>query len=82
MSGENGTMSHISVFFFLKASLPVFGECDKLELDALQIMQNKAARLVINAGRRTSRTELFAQTGWLTVRQLIFYQTALSTYRI
>ena len=62
--------------------LPVFGGCDKCEMEALQVMQNKAARLVTHAQLRTSRTEIFSQVGWLTVNQLVFYHSALSTFRI
>ena len=62
--------------------LPVFGGCDKFEQEALQIMQNKAARLVTHSANRTSRKEIFSQVGWLTVSQLVFYHSALSTYRI
>ena len=62
--------------------LPVFGGCDKYELESLQVMQNKAARLVTNSPIRTSRKELFAQLDWLTVNQLVFYHSALTTYRI
>ena len=62
--------------------LPLFGGCDKFELEALQIMQNKAARLVTHAHQRTSRREIFSQLDWLTVHQLVFYHSALSTFRI
>ena len=31
---------------------------------------------------RTSRQVIFNQVGWLTVNQLVFYHSALSTYRI
>ena len=62
--------------------LPVFGGCDKYELESLQTMQNKAARLVTNSPIRTRRKELFAQLDWLTVNQLVFYHSALTTYRI
>ena len=62
--------------------LPVFGGCDKVDMEALQIMQNKAARLVTHAPQRTSRKEIFDQLGWMTVHQLVFYHSALSTYRI
>ena len=62
--------------------LPVFGGCDKSELESLQIMQNKAARLVTHAPQRSSRREIFNQLNWLTVNQLIFYHSALSTFRI
>ena len=62
--------------------LPVFGGCDKYELESLQVMQNKAARLVTNSPIRTRRKELFAKLDWLTVNQLVFYHSALTTYRI
>ena len=62
--------------------LPLFGGCDKFELEALQIMQNKAARLVTHAYQGTSRREMFSQLDWLTVHQLVFYHSALSTFRI
>ena len=62
--------------------LPVFGGCDKFEMEALQVMQNRAARLVTHSEMRTSRQVIFSQVGWLTVNQLVFYHSALSTYRI
>ena len=62
--------------------LPVFGGCDKFEIEALQIMQNKAARLVTHSQLRTSRQEIYSQVGWMTVNQLVFYFSALSTFRI
>ena len=62
--------------------LPVFGGCDKFEIEALQIMQNKAARLVTHSHLRTNRQELYSQVGWMTVNQLVFYFSALSTFRI
>ena len=62
--------------------LPLFGGCDKCEIEALQVMHNKAARLVTHLPLRTSRKEIFSQLGWLTVRQLIFYHSALTTFRI
>ena len=62
--------------------LPVFGGCDKFEIEALQVMQNKAARLVTHSSLRVPRKEIFSQLGWLTVNQLIYYHSALSTYRI
>ena len=62
--------------------LPVFGGCDRGELDSLQIMQNRAARLITDCGLRTPRHDLYRMTGWLTVRQLVFYHTALCTFRI
>ena len=62
--------------------LPVFGGCDKFEIEALQIMQNKAARLVTHSQLRTNRQELYSQVGWMTVNQMVFYFCAISTFRI
>ena len=45
-------------------------------------MQDKAARLVTHSPIREPRREIFSKLGWLTVNQLIFYHSALSTYRI
>ena len=68
-----------SVLFYC---LPVFGGCDKNEIESMQVMQNKAARLVTNLGQRASREEIYRQVGWMTVRQLVLYHSALTTYRI
>ena len=44
-------------------------------------MQKKAARLVSHSSLREPRKEIFSNLGWLTVNQLIYYHSALSTYR-
>ena len=62
--------------------LPVFGGCKKYELEALQVMQNQAAGLVTNLPIRTPRLEIYSVAGWMTVNQLVFYHSALSTLRI
>ena len=45
-------------------------------------MQNKAVRLVTHAPQRSSKREICNQLNWLTVHQLVFYHSALSTFRI
>ena len=62
--------------------LPLFSGCDKFEIEALQVMQNRAARLVTHSQARTSRKVIFSLVGWMTVNQLMFYFSALSTFRI
>ena len=66
----------------LSYCIPLFGGCDKGEIQSLQVLQNKAARIVTLHGARTSRNKLFREVGWMTVRQLLYYHTALCTYRI
>ena len=62
--------------------LPVFIGCDQIELDSIQIMQNKATRIITNFDIRTSRVEIFEKLRWMTVRQLAFFHTSLCTFRI
>jgi hypothetical protein len=60
----------------------LFSCCDKFEIEAFQVMQNRAARLVTHSQPRTSRKVIFSLVGWMTVNQLMFYFSALSTFRI
>ena len=62
--------------------LPLFGGLDKGHLKDIQVLQNKAARLVCHAPPRTRRSDLFAKLGWLSVNQLISYHTLLSVFKI
>ena len=62
--------------------LPLFGGCDAQEVKELQVLQNKAARIVTHSPLRAGRQELFDQLGWLSVKQLIMYHSLLTVYRI
>ena len=46
-------------------------------LKALQILQNKAARVVARRGKYTPVAELLGQCGWLSVKQLVFYHSVV-----
>ena len=81
-SGVKKTVAEGIFTSVLSYCIPVFGGCDKGEIQALQRLQNKAARIVTLFGVRTSRKELFSKVGWMSVKQLIYYHTALCTYRI
>ena len=59
--------------------LPLFGGMDKGQLRDVQVLQNKAARIVCHAPPRTSRIILFQK---LSVNQLISYHTLLSVFKI
>ena len=63
-------------------SIPLFGGCNKAELNLLQIQENRAAHCVLNFPPRTSRCLLFDKLGWLTVEQLIAYHTLITVNRI
>ena len=62
--------------------LPLFGGCDVQEIKDLQVLQNKAARIVTHSPLRASRQSMYDQLDWLTVKQLILYHTLLTVYRI
>ena len=64
---------------FCSYCLSLYGGCDQQDIDALQIMQNKSARI---GQSRTSRRQMFSKVNWMTVRQMIFYHRAIAIYRI
>ena len=66
----------------LSYCLPLFGGCSKQDLGKLQILQNKAVRLVLNLPPRISRKFMFDTVNWLTVRQLIAYHSLLTVYSV
>ena len=49
---------------------------------ALKILQNRAARCVTKLGWYTSSRQLLKQCNWLSIKQLIFYQTVLQVHRV
>ena len=51
-------------------------------MKSLQVLQNKAARIVSHSPPRAGRHEMVDQLGWLTVKQSVFYHTLLTVYKI
>ena len=62
--------------------LPLFGGMDQFLLQELQVMQNRAARVVCSAPPLTRRIELLKKLGWLSVKQLIWYYTLILVFKI
>jgi hypothetical protein len=62
--------------------LPLFGGAEEYLLNSLQVVQNKAAREVTKKNIFTPVSILLKQTGWLSVRQLIFYHSVLLVYKV
>ena len=62
--------------------LPVFGGCDKADINALQVLQNQAAKLVTKCPPRTRRDFMLNSLKWLSVNQLISYHTLLTSHKI
>ena len=55
--------------------IPAWGGLDKGDL---QVMQNKAAQIVMNLPPRSNRKMMYTSLGWLTVNQLIFFHSVLA----
>ena len=62
--------------------LPLFGGCDKGELNSLQVLQNKAAQIVTRSPPRSVRNSMFDKLDWLSVNQLVAYHTLIQVYKI
>ena len=62
--------------------IALWGGCTTELRRSLQIIQNKAARVVTRLDWSTSTTVLLGQIGWLSVNQLIFYHTVLMVYKV
>ena len=61
--------------------LPVWGGCEGYLLKSLQVLQNRAARQVTRLSWYTPVRKLIKQCNWLSIKQLIFYHSALTVYR-
>ena len=61
--------------------LPVYGGMEKGQLQSLQILQNKAARLVLHAPPRSNREKMYKSLNWLSVNQLICYHSLISVFK-
>ena len=55
--------------------------CEAYIVKALQVLQNRAARQVTKLSWFTASRRLLNQCNWLSIRQLIFYHSALTVFR-
>ena len=62
--------------------ISLFGGTESSCLKELQILQNKAAQIVCRAPPRSNRVLLFEKVKWLTLNQLVAYQTLVNVYKI
>ena len=54
----------------------VWGCCGETLLDKLQKLQNRAARIVTNSSYDTLSLPLIGSLGWLTIKEMIEFETA------
>ena len=62
--------------------IPLWAGCEKYLINALQIVQNNAARAVTKCNRYTPIKTLLSQCGWMSVYQLGIYHSIIMTYKI
>ena len=62
--------------------IQVWGSCEKYLVKSLQVIQNRAARIVTGKTWWTPTRRLLKDCGWLSIKQLIFYQTAVQVHKI
>ena len=63
-------------------SYTLWSGCEVYLLNSLQIIQNKAARMVTKCGKRTPIKSLLNQCGWMSVAQLSVYHSLVLVYKI
>ena len=60
----------------------VYGSCSEYLLDALQVQQNKAAKIITKLPFRTPTQTFLLQCDWLSVRQLVKYCSLTLLHKI
>ena len=61
--------------------IEVWGGCENYLLKALQVIQNRALRIVTKQGNRTSIRVMLNHCGWLSVSQLVFYHSVVMLHK-
>ena len=61
--------------------IELWGGCEGYLLHSLQVQLNKAARLVTGASCFTSTRRLMDSCSWLSVKQLVMYQTVIMVHK-
>ena len=61
--------------------ISLWGGTEDFLLNSLQVVQNKAARFVTRRGKYTPIVNLLRQCGWLSVRQLVVYHSAVLIFK-
>ena len=75
------TMYRSIVEPYLRYCCTVWGCCTEADLKRLQILQNRAARIVTNSAYDTHSLPLIKGLGWLTVKELIRFETATTVFK-
>jgi hypothetical protein len=52
------------------------------DVKTLQVLQNRAMRVILRKGIRTPIRQMLKELGWLSIKQRIFYNTMILVYKI
>ena len=66
---------------YFRYCCPVWGSCGVSALDKLEKLQNRAARIVTSSPYDTSAPPLIKNLGWLTIRELIDFETCKMVFK-
>ena len=66
---------------YIRYLAPLYGGCPDYLLTSLQILQNKAARLVTKSSWYTPASTMLKQVGWLNIRQMITYHSLIMIHK-
>ena len=61
--------------------MPVWSGCEDYLVKALQVTQNKVARIVTGKDIFTPTRQLLLECGWLSVRQLLIYHSLFQLHK-
>ena len=61
--------------------IQLYGGCSEELLSALQVQQNRAARMVCKRPWKTSTKVLLQEIGWLNIKQMVAYYSTLNIYK-
>ena len=61
--------------------MPLWGGCEGFLIRCLQIVQNKAARIVTKRSIFSPTKSLLNECGWLSVHQLVFFHSVVLLFK-
>ena len=75
-------ISNACFMSILSYMIPIWGGAEGYLIKVIQVIQNRAARLVTRQSWYTPTRVLLLQCNWLSIRQMVFFQTALQIWKI
>ena len=73
---------HVHVIPVIDFCLNVWGHAADSHMHRLQVLQNRAGRIILGVDFDTSTRLIHSELGWLTIRQRLFYQTCTLMFKV